>query len=104
MSTQRPAWSRVSLRDAALAAVILCLGLAWFVDHRQLSGELADARPWRHRAAVLEEVLKQEGWEVEHDLTYVHFSKPGQVSSLAFQGKEPSAVNTRGLSSASDPD
>jgi hypothetical protein len=70
---------RFSIRDLLWATLVVAMGLGWWVDRQNVLAELDRAKAWRMRAGALEEVLKDDGWEVTWDLesSYVKVDFPG---------------------------
>jgi hypothetical protein len=58
---------RFTIRELFLLTLVVALGIGWTIRARQLEGQLDRANAWRGRAGALEDVLKDEGWEVRWD-------------------------------------
>jgi len=94
---------RFTIRDVLLATLLVGLFLAWWLDRRYLSTSLAEASKWRMRAGALEEILRNDDWDVQWDfgreeVTAVLFKKkdggrtlPGAHWSYSTAHFEPSA-------------
>jgi hypothetical protein len=52
---------RFSIRELLLVTLVIGIGLAWWIDHRQLESRLERALVWRTAAGGLEELLRQLG-------------------------------------------
>jgi len=59
---------RFTIREMFLVVVIVALGVGWWVDHRNMAGQLAGANRWRHAAGAAEVVLKNLGWKTKWKL------------------------------------
>jgi hypothetical protein len=55
---------RFTIRELLLLTVIVALGIGWALRERQLTVELKSAEEWRGRAGALEDLLREEGWDV----------------------------------------
>lgn len=60
---------RFTIREMFLLVLIVALGVGWWVDHRQMASDLADAQWWRHAAGAAESVLNSLGWKTNWNLS-----------------------------------
>jgi hypothetical protein len=51
---------RFTIRDLLWVTVVVALGVAWWIDRRQMRNQLDEANKWRTRAGGLEYVLRRE--------------------------------------------
>jgi hypothetical protein len=78
---------RFGVRDSLLTIALICVSLGWFVDHRRLLSTLSDLKPWKERAGALENMLVNEGWEVEYDPSFVHLHKASEKRSASLRSE-----------------
>lgn len=61
---------RFTIREVFLLVVIVALDIGWWVDHRRMSTELADAKKWWRAAGAAENMLNRLGWETKWDFRW----------------------------------
>lgn len=66
---------KFTIRDLFLLTVIVALVLGWVLDHYRSARMAERARYSEQRSAVLERVLRENGWDVTDSNGYVHVTK-----------------------------
>jgi hypothetical protein len=80
---------RFSLRGLLWLTLVVAMALTWWIREHELRAKIAQARAeakmWRGAAGALEQVLKQEGWDVHWNLasSLVTVSKMSPFGSLS---------------------
>ena len=80
---------RFSIRELMLVTMIVALAVAWWMDRYQLS----EGRAWRQRAAVIEQYLVRNHWEVWWGVDSVGITQPdGAYQFAPLDDSPPSTV------------
>src|SRR5688572_14855723 len=62
---------KVSIRELLLVTAIAAVALGWWIDRSRLSARADEADTWKFRAESLGRSVRDSGWEVTWDDTYL---------------------------------